>query len=435
MRCIADLHIHSRFSRACSRHLNLHTIAYWCRAKGVDVVSCGDFTHPQWFKELEAGLEEAEPGLYRAKPAAFDYQDPKAFMPGVSYSNQQLKEVRFLISTEVSAIFSQGGQVRRLHLMLLTPSLEAAKKITASLEKSGAKLASDGRPILGMSAKQILRIILEVDERCMMIPAHAWTPWFAVFGSKSGFDSLEECFEELTEHITSIETGLSSDPPMNWQVKNLDKITLVSNSDAHSPQNIAREANVFDLPQLSYDSICSAIRDGDKKRFLYTIEFYPEEGMYHFDGHRACDVSLEPKETRQHKGLCPACKKPLVIGVMNRVEELATRKDKPKGRIPYKSIVGLDDVVAEAVGSKGRRTKKVMAHYEELIKKFGNELNVLLYVAEGDLKKGTLPEIAEGVRRNRAGEVEIIPGYDGVYGQVKLFSDKERKGYQQEKLF
>lgn len=450
MRYIADLHIHSRFSRACSKHLFLHTIAYWCKVKGVDVVSCADFTHPQWYKEIENSLEEAEPGLYKIKTnylieQGFSSQkkgqkkrfemDTKVYLAGTDYFLEELQQIRFFISTEISCIFSQGGKVRRLHLMIFAPSLKVAKKINKKLEQTGAKLTSDGRPILGLSAKRVLEIILEIDSRCVMIPAHAWTPWFAIFGSKSGFNSLQECFEDLTSYIFSIETGLSSDPPMNWRVSELDNITLVSNSDAHSPQNIAREANVFDFENFSYDAICQTIKSGDKKNFLYTIEFYPEEGMYHFDGHRSCNVSFSPEETKKIHGICPQCKKPLTVGVMSRVDELSDQEGILGERVPYKSLVGLDDIIAEAIDSRGRRTKKVMQYYEKLIKKFENELNVLLFTDIKEISRETIPEITEGIRRNRLGQVHITPGYDGVYGKVKLFSQKEKESFKQASLF
>lgn len=310
-------------------------------------------------------------------------------------------------------------------------------------EKLGAlgKLASDGRPILGLDAKDLLKIILEIDERCLVIPAHAWTPWFAVFGSKSGFDSLEECFEELAPHIYAIETGLSSDPAMNWRLSKLDNLSLVSHSDAHSPENIGREADVFEInvkktPNL-YDEICRIIKEKDQKKFLYTIEFYPEEGMYHFDGHRDCKVRLSPEETKKHKGICPKCGRPVTVGVMNRVAELADRDvgSKPQNFVSYKSLVGLDDVIAEALGVFGRKTKAVLGEYQNLINKAKSEFNVLLDLTYDELLKITLPEIVEGVRRNREGKVFIEPGYDGTYGVVKLFGEEERKKFKQTSLF
>ncbi len=406
--------------------------------KGLNVVSSGDFTHPKWFSELEEGLEEVETGLYRIKKNAIHEQGFKSFLPQIHFNLKELQEIRFFISTEISCIFSQGGKVRRVHLLLFVPSLPVAKKINEALVKAGAKLASDGRPIIGMSASRLLDLALSVDKDCMIVPAHAWTPWFAVFGSKSGFDSLEECFEELTPNIYAIETGLSSDPPMNWRVSGLDDITLISNSDAHSPQNLAREANVFELETLSYNAICKAI----KEKKLYTIEFYPEEGKYHFDGHMVCGVSFSPIETKKNKEICPKCKKSLTIGVLNRVEELADRdvgvahvRPMNSSNFSHVSLVGLDDVIAESIGSRGRKTKKVLEQYQRLIQNFGNEFNILLFEDIKNISEKTFPEIVEGIRRNRVGKVSIKPGYDGKYGEVTIFSPEEQKQFQQARLF
>jgi uncharacterized protein (TIGR00375 family) len=423
MRYVADLHIHSKYSRACSPRLVPETIVEWCRKKGVDIVACADFTHPKWFLELKNKLRLAKNGLYEL----------------VDDKEQGTRPVYFFISTEVSCIYSKGGKVRRLHLIIFAPSLEVAGKINEKLGTLG-KLASDGRPILGLDAKELLKIVLDVDPRCMVIPAHAWTPWFAVFGSKSGFDSLEECFEELAPEIFAVETGLSSDPPMNWRLSKLDSVVLVSHSDAHSPENIGREADVFEIEETApnfYEEICRIIKEKDQKKFLRTIEFYPEEGMYHFDGHRDCKVRLSPEETKKHKGICPKCGRPVTVGVMNRVEELADRAagEKPKNFISYKSLVGLDDVIAEATGIFGRKTKTVTNEYYSLIEHGKSEFNVLLNLDYNDLLKITLPEVVEGIRRNREGKVFIEPGYDGVYGTVRLFNDKEKKQIKQESLF
>lgn len=421
MRYIADLHIHSKYSRACSPRLELENIAEGCRKKGINIISSADFTHPKWFAGMKEKLVLAENGLYKLK--ADDNKSP----------------VYFLLSTEISCIYSKGGKVRRLHIVIFAPTMETVEKINKKLATLG-KLASDGRPILGLDAKELLKIILEIDERCMVIPAHAWTPWFAVFGSKSGFDSLEECFDEMTPHIYAIETGLSSDPPMNWQLSKLDNIVLVSNSDAHSLDNLGREANVFEIDKGTYnfyDEICRIIKEKDKNKFLYTIEFYPEEGMYHFDGHRACGVKMSPEETKKKKNICPVCGRELTIGVMNRVNELADRAlgEKPKNFIPYKSLVGLNNTIAEALGVAGKKTKAVVREYENLINKGESELRVLLDLSYEELSSMTSPEIVEGIRRNREGKVKIEPGYDGVYGTVRLFSESEKKENKQAKLF
>jgi len=429
MRYIADLHIHSKYSRACSSRLSLEEIEKWCRIKGVDIVASADFTHPKWFAELKSKLTLADNGLYELVKS-----------PSISpFSKGGLRGIYFLLSTEVSCIYSKNGQVRRLHILIFAPSLEVAAKINKKLSEIG-NLAADGRPILGLDAKELLKIILDIDPRCIVIPAHAWTPWFSVFGSKSGFDSLEECFEEMTPHIYAIETGLSSDPLMNWRLSKLDNVVLVSHSDAHSPENIGREADVFEIGsdvKNFYDEICRIIKEKDKSKFLHTIEFYPEEGMYHFDGHRDCKVRMSPAETRKRKGVCPKCGRPVTVGVMNRIEELADRRvgEKSKNFIPYKSLVGLDDVIAEATGVFGRKTKTVMNEYFNLIEHGKSEFNVLLDLNYNDLLKITLPEVVEGIRRNREGKVFIEPGYDGTYGTVRLFSDKEKKQIKQASLF
>jgi len=417
MKYIADLHIHSKYSRACSKQLEVPVIEAWCKKKGVDIISTADFTHPAWFSHLQENLEPAEEGLYKLKGS-----DGK---------------VRFLCATEISCIYTQGGRGRRLHVCILAPSLEVVAKINKELEKRNFNIKSDGRPIIGLSAKELAKLVLDIDSKCMVIPAHAWTPWFGVLGSKSGFDSLEECFEEMTPHIYAIETGLSSDPAMNWRCSMLDDITLISNSDAHSPSNIAREANVFDFDKPSYNKVCEAIKTGDPKKFLYTIEFYPQEGMYYADGHRDCGVSFSPEQTERAKGICPQCKKKLTIGVLNRVDNLADKKEgrRPKKFIPYKSLVGLDDIIAESLNVKGRKSKKVLSEYKKLISKGGSELNILLKLSYDKLKQFASPMIAEGIKRNREGQVYIKPGFDGQYGQVTLFSEKEKKLGEQKRLF
>lgn len=411
MQVVADLHIHSKYSRACSKDLVLEKIDEHCQMKGVNVIAVGDFTHPEWFRELKEKLVETEPGLYQVRNSKFG--------------------TRFLCTTEISCIYSKDGKVRRLHIVVLAPNLETVEKINYKLGEIG-NLKSDGRPILGLDVEELAKICLEIDKRCMIIPAHIWTPWFAMFGSKSGFDSIEEAFGEMSKYIYAIETGLSSDPPMNWRVKDLDKVSIVSNSDAHSLPNIAREANVFkiDKQRLSYDEICRVIKDKNPIEFLYTIEFYPEEGMYHYDGHRDCGVSLAPNETKKYKKICPVCKKPLTVGVLNRVEELA---DPQRGsdytdskRVPYKKLIELDKIIAESLGIKSRRAKRVQEEYMNLVKVFGNELNILLKVSYDDLAQATLPQIVEGIKRVRESKLYIQPGFDGQYGQIKIFNDQDR---------
>jgi len=421
MRQIIDLHIHSKYARATSKFFDLEEMVKWAEIKGVDIISCADFTHPRWYENLQKNLiEESNSGLYRLK-------------------NSNSK-VRFIISTEVSCIYRQKDKTRRLHLCILMPNLESAGRFSKALEDRGAKLASDGRPILGMSAKEILQIMLDTNDRAMMIPAHAWTPWFAVFGSKSGFDSLEECFEELTPHIKAIETGLSSDPIMNWRLKELDNITLVSNSDAHSGPQIGREANVMDLKEGTYNEIIDIIAKKDRKRFLYTIEFYPEEGMYHVDGHRDCNFSCSPEESKKLKGICPKCKKPLTIGVLSQVDKLANveEKDIDKSKhIPYRSIIPLPNIIADYYGMN-RNSKRVQNLFLDIIHQAGNEFKVLLDLSAEELKK-IMPDIlADGILKMRENKIKLIPGFDGEYGRVEIFSDKEKqtaKDNKQAKLF
>lgn len=443
MQIIADLHIHSKYSRACSPNLVLENIDAVCRIKGVNVVGTGDFTHPLWFKEMKEKLVEKDDGLYVLN-------DKYQISNIKSNSNDKLQilnnneipncvgitnQTRFICSAEISCIYSKGGKCRRLHIVILAPSLETVEKINLALGKIG-NLKSDGRPILGLDAKELARIILEIDERCMIIPAHIWTPWFAMFGSKSGFDTIEECFEELTPKIYAIETGLSSDPPMNWRIKNLDNVSIISNSDAHSLPNIGREANVFEIKSenLNYDEICKIIKNKNSKEFIETIEFYPEEGMYHIDGHRLCNFSCPPAESKKIKNICPVCKKPLVIGVMNRVEELA-EKDRDenyfdKNRVPYRKLVELDKIIAEALKIKSRNSKQVQESYKNLIDNFNTEFEILLNTNEELLKKITKPIIAEGILRVRNGKVFIKPGFDGQYGEIKIFKQSKRKNYQ-----
>ena len=413
MKYISDLHIHSKYSRACSPQLTLENIDKHCQIKGIQIVATGDFTHPAWFSDIKKNLVPAESGLYKFKD-----------------SNT---ETRFLCSTEIACIYSKGGQVRRLHIVIFAPSIEVVQKINTALGKVG-KLGSDGRPILGLDAKRLAEIIWEIDASCLIIPAHCWTPWFAVFGSKSGFDSLEECFEEHAKKIYAIETGLSSDPAMNWRLSVLDKITLISNSDAHSLPNLGREANVFEIApeKLSYAEIRRIIREKDREKFLYTIEFFPEEGMYHFDGHRACAISLKPADTKKQKGICPVCKKSLTIGVLNRVEELADQPEgyRPEGTIPFKSLIELDKIIAEALQVQSRNSKQVQTEYNNLINKVGPELKILLDEPLKNLAPHTTPEIVEGIRRVRAGKLIIKPGFDGQYGEIKIFQPDEISGRQ-----
>jgi len=379
MQIISDLHIHSRYSRATSPTADLPNLARWAKIKGITLLGTGDFTHPQWYKELQEHLVPVGNGLYR-------------------YGG-----VLFMLTVEVSAIWSQGGKVRKAHLVILAPSIEGAARINSELGQIG-NLAADGRPILGISAERLVELIWNAEEGAEVIPAHVWTPWFSVFGSRSGFDSLEECFGKYTDRIFAIETGLSS--------------------DAHSPGKLGREATLFDLPEPSYAGIIAAMKERDPSRFLGTIEFYPQEGKYHYDGHRACGIVLSPREAMANNNLCPVCGKPLTIGVMHRVEDLADRQqgEGPAQQIPYRSLVPLKEIIAQALGI-GPTTKGVAREYERLITHFGNEFRILLDLPEEDLRQAVSRRILQGILKVRAGDLQIEPGYDGVYGKVTISLD------------
>jgi len=400
MKIIADFHIHSKYSRATSPKMDLEHIFESAKEKGITIVGTGDFTHPEWFNNLKNKLEPAEKGLYKLK--------------GTDGS------VRFIITGEISNMYKRHGKGRRIHSLIILPSLESAEKINNILSLQG-NIKSDGRPILGMDTEELLKIIIDVAPKALFIPAHCMTPWFGVFGSMSGFDSLEEAFGENTKHIYAMETGLSADPRMIGRIPDGRKMTLISNSDAHSPIKLGREVNVFDT-KLSYSAIRNAIIKKDKSKFLNTIEFFPQEGKYYYDGHRSCDVSMSPKQRKKVKGICPKCGRKLTVGVLSRVDELADRKDGfvPSGAIPYKSLVPLKEIIAEAIGI-GPKTKGVEKQYQMLIQKFSNEFNILLDVPFEELSKFTLPKIAEGIKRVRSGKLIIEPGYDGKYGKVKIF--------------
>lgn len=405
---IADLHYHSKYSRAVSRNMELDTMARWAQKKGIDVLTTADFTHPAWFAELREKLQLQDNGLYTLKSST--------------------AETNFMLTTEISCIYKKGDKTRRVHNVIIAPTLEVVEKINTQLNLIG-NLKSDGRPILGLDSKKLLEIVLGASPDAMLIPAHIWTPWFSMFGSKSGFDTVEECFDELAKHIYAIETGLSSDPAMNWRLSQLDRMSILSFSDAHSPANLGREATAFDLESLSYSNIMSAIKGqgGKKNTIAFTVEFYPEEGRYHWDGHRACDVRLEPTETKKLKEICPKCKKPLTVGVLNRVEELADRPEgyKPTDRPPYRTLVPLREIIAGAF-NQGVATKKVSVEYESLTGQGESELNILLNLSHDQLTSITLPKIADGIQRVREGKISVNPGYDGEYGTVSVFTDEER---------
>lgn len=427
MEFIADLHIHSYLSRATAKNLNLEYLNLWAKIKGITVLGTGDFTHPQWFSELCEKLEPAEEGLFGLKP---EFEAETASMAPAGC----LGPVRFVLSVEISSIYKKDGKIRKVHNVVLAPSLEAAKKINQQLDKVG-NIASDGRPILGLDSKALLEIVLDVSPDAVLIPAHIWTPWFSVLGAKSGFDSIEACFEELTPHVFAVETGLSSDPAMNRRVSFLDGLTLVSNSDAHSPANLGREANIFDT-ELSYFAMMEALKGGHSKGFLGTLEYFAEEGKYHYDGHRKCGVSLSPAETMHNQGLCPVCGKPVTIGVMYRVEELSDRRpgENPEGVRPYKSLLPLADVLSEVLQA-GPKSKRVGTAYRELVERIGPELEILRHTPLSVLDEAGIALLAEAIRRMRENRVRIAPGYDGEFGTVCLFTSEERQDLLERKRF
>ena len=421
MSFIADLHIHSRYSRAVSRDMVPESLYRWAQLKGITVVGTGDFTHPAWFTELQEKLEPAEPGLYRLKPelaAPVDAEIPAACRA----------EVRFMLTTEISSIYKRHERTRKVHNLIFAPSFSAVANMTDKLARIG-NLHSDGRPILGLDSEELLRIMIERAPEALFVPAHAWTPHFSVFGANSGFDSLEECFGDLSPHIRVIETGLSSDPPMNWRLSQLDGITLISNSDAHSPSKLGREANVLN-GDLSFDGVKAAFTSGDPALFQGTIEFFPEEGKYHFDGHRNCRVRLSPEEARAHDDACPECGKPVTRGVMHRVEILA---DQPAGHrarraLPYRSVVPLVELIAEVRGA-GVNTKGVTEAYHQLLAGLGNEFEILMNVPIAAIEENAGGLLALAIQRMREGSVTIAPGYDGEYGTVRLLSQEDRQSH------
>lgn len=408
MRFIADLHIHSKYSRATSREMSPENIWKWAQLKGITVIGTGDFTHPKWLEELKEKLKSAGNGLFKLKKEFQSNDIPDSCKA----------DVCFLLSAEISCIYSKNGKVRKIHSIIFAPDFKDAAKINTSLAKIG-NLAADGRPILGLDAKELLKIVMEASPDAMFVPAHAWTPHFSVFGSASGFDTLEECFEELTPHIHAIETGLSSDPAMNRRLSALDNITLISNSDAHSPAKIGREANIFDT-DISYEAIVNAIKT--RKGFLGTIEFFPEEGKYHYDGHRLCKVSLTPQETIKRNYLCPVCSKKVTVGVMHRVEKLADREDgfKPKNALSYYSIIPLPEIISEVL-KVGVSSKKVNNEYKKILNVLGSEFKILMDAPLSDIEKAGSPLIREAISLMRSGNIHIAPGYDGEFGKVKIF--------------
>ena len=410
MKMIADLHIHSRFSMATSKEGTPENLDFWARKKGISLIGTGDFTHPVWREELKERLVSEGNGLYRLRDEYVKEESRK--FPG--------EGTRFVVSGEISSIYKKNGKTRKVHNVILLPSLEAADAMAQRLEKIG-NIHSDGRPILGLDSHDLLEMMLDVCPEGILIPAHIWTPHFSVLGAKSGFDSVEECFEELAPYIHALETGLSSDPAMNWRISKLDRYQLVSNSDAHSPSKLGREANLLDI-DCSYEGLYRAIQTGEGLEG--TVEFFPEEGKYHFDGHRKCGVSLSPVEAERLGGICPVCGKKLTMGVDHRVEQLADRAEgfvKKDGK-KYESLVPLPEVISTCMGYSAA-SKKVQGCFEQMIQTLGTEFDILRNVPSEDIKSCAGERIAEGIENVRTGNVKRIPGYDGEYGKIELFNE------------
>ena len=410
MKMIADLHIHSRFSMATSKEGTPENLDFWARKKGISLIGTGDFTHPVWREELKERLVSEGNGLYRLRDAYVKEESRK--FPG--------EGTRFVVSGEISSIYKKNGKTRKVHNVILLPSLEAADAMAQRLEKIG-NIHSDGRPILGLDSHDLLEMMLDVCPEGILIPAHIWTPHFSVLGAKSGFDSVEECFEELAPYIYALETGLSSDPAMNWRISKLDRYQLVSNSDAHSPSKLGREANLLDI-DCFYEGLYRAIQTGEGLEG--TVEFFPEEGKYHFDGHRKCGVSLSPVEAERLGGICPVCGKKLTMGVDHRVEQLADRAEgfvKKDGK-KYESLVPLPEVISACMGYS-TASKKVQGCFEQMIQTLGTEFDILRNVPSEDIKSCAGERIAEGIENVRTGNVKRIPGYDGEYGKIELFDE------------
>ncbi len=400
MSWIGDFHIHSFFSRATSKEANLEGISKWARLKGIQLVGTGDFTHPEWLENLKKNLRSEREGIF-------------------SYGG-----VNFVLSTEVSNIYRTLSGVKKIHNVILSPSFEEVEKLNEKFSHFGS-LSSDGRPILSLDVKNMMEIIKNTAPNSFVVPAHIWTPHFSLFGAESGFDRIEDCFGEFTSEIFALETGLSSDPPMNWRLSSLDRFTLISNSDAHSPSRLGREANVFDI-QMDFTSIKKALKG--KKGLLFTIEFFPQEGKYHYDGHRKCNVRLSPKESMLNNNICPVCGKVVTIGVMHRIEELADKEEGriPKNAIPYKHIVPLDEIISQVM-KVGKKSKKVREVYLELVEKWGGELNILLNLNEELIKENFPYSLGEAILNMRKENVEITPGYDGVYGEINIKTEEKKE--------
>lgn len=396
MRVITDIHLHSKWSRSCSPDLTLPNIARMCEIKGVNLVGTADALHPAWRKDIALLLQDAGEGTFALK--------------------KDISKTRFILSTEISCIYKKNDKVRRIHHILLFPTLRALDIFTISLNKRECNLRSDGRPIVGLTSEEILKYLLDADPSCMLIPAHAWTPWYAIFGSKSGFDSIQECFGDLSKYIYAIETGLSSNPKMNRRLSQLDSMFLVSNSDAHSCENIGREANVFEMSKSSYTELFEILSTHQTKKFLETYEFFPEEGKYFADGHAMCNFFCNPSETKKLQGICPICKKKLIIGVQSRVEELADRKFLTS-ETPFRSFIPLPEIISytQGVNKKSVKVKRILEDIRTCKK---SEFDILLHASETELKKIMPTEVVKMILHIRLQKINWQPGYDGVYGKI-----------------
>ena len=437
MEIIADLHLHSKYSRAVSQQMVVSQIAFWAGKKGINLVGTADWTHPLWLRELKENLEEAGEGIYKLKS---QISNLKSQNQNLNLKSDNSEGVYFILTVEISSIYSQGGKVRRIHNLVLAPSFAVVDKINEKLRNAGVNLFADGRPTTGLSCPQLCELVFSVDKNCLIIPCHAWTPHFSLYGANSGFDSIEECFGKFAEQIYAIETGLSSDPAMNWRIKELDNRAIVSFSDAHSPQKLGREATVFeiqDIKKLRYEDIKGLIKEN---KIAYTIEFYPEEGKYHYTGHRNCGVRQSPEETRRLGETCPVCGKRFTVGVMQRVQQLAGRElktqnsnlktgvkiiyDEKKIRPPYVMLVPLMEILAEALGT-GVSSQNVLNEYNKLTEAFGSEFGVLLKAPLEEITKISGQRIAEGIKKVRVGDIVVEPGYDGVFGTVKIWPESK----------
>ncbi len=448
MELVLDLHLHSRFSRAVSPRMNLTNMYIWGRKKGINVLSVADFTHPIWFREARSQLIESGPGIYKLKDTKQADQELGAV------SQKDFLGPYFMLSTEVSSIYSENGVPHRIHNLIFSPNFEIAEKINSTLARMGCNLSSDGRPILGLSSKVLAQVLFEIDRKIAIIPCHIWTPWFSLYGSRSGYDKIVDCFGEYAKYIFAVETGLSSDPAMNWRIKELDTRSIVSFSDAHSMAKMGRESTVLrrkngnskiDEKDITYDNVLNSFVRGHERVFkiAYTIEFYPEEGKYHYTGHRLCHVSYTPDEDRTKGTICPVCKKPLTVGVMHRVEELASLEGSnfiPKNdqfgvvwmndmnnlRPPYVSLVPLLEILAESLKS-GVSTATVATVFDRLVNHFGSEHEVLFRVPVDDIRSIGGEKVAQGIEKVRARNIKIVPGFDGEYGKVAIWNEEEQK--------